>query len=341
MRLHVRRRRLLATLLVATLPAAPSALAEEPAAASAEGDRAGEGGAAVAASRDEPADAAASVARAGAGAEDMTARRSQLVRWVIAAARETIERKLFPYSRVDPELLVPHYVAEYTRQFRPLLTTELQFIVKTCGLSPAERETIASAGEASLDLLVQDYADLLVRRQREGYRSEEPDWPDPREVIMEALRGAVGKTVAADRAKLYEEEIEKRSAARKRVTRDYIVASLDRELLLTAAQRDQLAAVVSASWQDRWERSLEVLHHGDYYFPPLPGEEVLAILTEAQRAIWSGRDRNRRLPRGWTGFGFFQPAPDEAPPQAEAAAEAGEERPEAGDQAAAKPEEES
>ena len=53
--------------------------------------------------------------------------------------------------------------------------------------------------------------------------------------------------------------MEKRTASRKQVVIDNLVAKLDQDLVLTSEQREKLVEALSANWKDSWGQSLEML----------------------------------------------------------------------------------
>src|ERR1041385_9028250 len=234
--------------------------------------------------------------------------------------RESLGRQLFPAPQVDPEMIRPHYEAEFSREFRPLVTTELRFIETVCRPTPEQRSAILAEGEESLQSTVKAYADVQVKLEQGGYRSQEPpQWPNPRKLIQEAMAQAGEKSSSADQATRYRQSLESRVAARKRATILYVVAKLDKALLLSDEQRDRVLSIMDSGWKDDWAQRLEALRYGEDfmfgqdYLPVLPDEQVLPILSETQREVW--RKRNKKDPPigGWTGFGFFQPAKEDRP----------------------------
>lgn len=239
--------------------------------------------------------------------------------------QEELVRRLYPYGRVRPEMLLPHLVAEFTQQFRALLATELRFIDRVCHPSPPERAALEAAGREGLRLLVEDYAEKQVRMEQWFMRlGNNVEWPDPREGVPAALLKAAEATLAPEVARRYRLALEERAASRKRATILYLVAKIDKKLRLSAEQRRRLVEVVSSSWQDSWSRRLEYLHYGDDYVPILPEEQVASLLSEGQLARWQAWEKRDNDVRGWTGYWFFHPVesiadlePSEVTPEAD------------------------
>ena len=102
-----------------------------------------------------------------------------------------------------------------------------------------------------------------------------------------------------DQKSRYKVELEKRTASRKRVVVDNLVAKLDGDLVLTSDQRTKLVEALLANWQDAWCQSLEMLMNIDNFFPSVPDLVITPILTENQKEVW------RRIPRNQNVFWGF------------------------------------
>jgi len=284
----------------------------------------------------DPVPAKAAAAGQAKGEEEARAVLAAFSNEFLKNLRATLQGRLFPAPRQDPEMLRQHFLAEFTQQFRPLLTAELRFIDMICRPTPEEQGAIRAAGDASLQLAVKTYVDALMEIESGGLRRERPkEWPNPRKLILEELARSVRQTLPGDRAGRYQQELEKRAAARKRATLVYVVSKLDRALLLSDEQREALMKVMNSNWKEAWGERLEHLRHGEDLLPVLPDDQVLPILSDAQRELWNRRSKVENGISYWGGFGFFQPPQEEAleaPP-------AGDEPKEKDQAAAKKPEE--
>ena len=195
---------------------------------------------------------------------------------------------------------------QFTPQFRQLLNTEVHFVRTVCQPTREQYETIKSAGDVSLKGTVKKFAGLQ-RKMNEGIRAgQQPQWPDPRRLIADDLARSVQQTLSAEQAKRYQVELEKRAAARKRVALINLVVKLDKDLVLSAEQRNQLTERLNANWMDVWGQQLEVFLYGDQFLPVLPDDQVLPILNERQKEIWKGTPKSQNTIGGWFGFGFVQ-----------------------------------
>ena len=153
---------------------------------------------------------------------------------------------------------------------------------------------------------VKKFAEVQKKMQQGIRAGQEPQWPDPRKIISDALLKSVKESLSADQAKRYEAELEKRSAARKRAALLNLVAKLDKDLVLTADQRGKLSEALSTNWKDEWGQQIEVFMYGDTYMPVLPDAQVLPVLTDKQKQIWTAIPKQHNQIWGWAGFGFVQ-----------------------------------
>lgn len=244
-------------------------------------------------------------AAADAKADSAPAAKGRPVAEVFNAIGEAIKEQLAPAVEADAD---PQFVQQFTTQFRQLLTTELHFVRTVCEPTPEQYKTIKAAGDVSLKATVKKFADVQKKMQQGGFQpGGQPEWPDPRKLIADGLARSVQQTLSVDQAKRYQVELEKRAAARKRVALINLVVKIDRDLVLSAEQRNQLTERLNSNWKDVWGQQLEVFLYGDQYLPVLPDDQVLPILSEKQKEIWQGTPKNQNTIGGWAGFGFIQP----------------------------------
>ncbi|MDP1799570.1 MAG: hypothetical protein Q8K78_18880, partial [Planctomycetaceae bacterium] len=75
----------------------------------------------------------------------------------------------------------------------------------------------------------------------------------------------------------------------------------DGMLCLTAEVRDKITATIAESWQEDWERWLQMHQYGDQYFPTVPDKLVSEHLNAEQRQVWTGLQKVSF--GGWGNFG--------------------------------------
>lgn len=195
---------------------------------------------------------------------------------------------------------------QFLQQFRQLSKTELNFVRVVCRPNAEQDKKIKAASDAALKVAVKKFAEIQKKMQQGIRAGEEPQWPDPRKLMSDVLLKSVRTTLSAEQAKRYEAELEKRAAARKRAALLNLVAKLDKDLVLTAEQREKLTDALSSNWKDSWCQQLETFMYGDAYFPAVPDAHVLPVLTEKQKQIWNGIPKQHNMIWGWAGFGFVQ-----------------------------------
>jgi hypothetical protein len=195
---------------------------------------------------------------------------------------------------------------QFLQQFRQLSKTELNFVRAICQPNAEQSKKIKAASEVGLKTAVKKFAEIQKKLQQGIRAGEQPQWPDPRKLMADALLKSVKETMSAEQAKRYEEELAKRSAARQHAALLNLVAKLDKDLVLTADQREKLSEALSGSWKEAWGQQLETFMYGDTYMPALPDAQVIPVLTEKQKQIWTGLPKHHNQIWGWAGFGFVQ-----------------------------------
>lgn len=195
---------------------------------------------------------------------------------------------------------------QFLQQFRQLSKAELNFVRAVCQPNAEQLKKIKAAGDVGLKTTVKKFAEVQKKMQQGIRPGQEPQWPDPRKLMSDALLKSVKETLSADQVQRYEAELEKRSAARKRAALLNLVAKLDKDLVLTADQRGKLSEALTSNWKDGWGQQLETFMYGDTYMPALPDAQVLPVLTEKQKQIWNSLPKNQNQIWGWAGFGFVQ-----------------------------------
>ena len=195
---------------------------------------------------------------------------------------------------------------QFLQQFRQLSKTELSFVRAVCQPNAEQSKKIKAASEAALKTAVKKFAEIQKKMQQGVRAGEQPEWPDPRKLMSDALLKSVKESMSAEQAKRYEVELEKRAAARKRAALLNFVAKLDKDLVLTADQRGKLTEALDKNWKDSWCQQLEVFMYGDSYFPALPDAQVIPVLTYKQKQIWNGIPKQQNQIWGWAGGGFVQ-----------------------------------
>ncbi len=188
--------------------------------------------------------------------------------------------------------------AQYVQHFRPLFRSEYYFIRNACDLSTDQRKQLARLRESVSRGAAKSFVVEQQKMMRGGWRPGS-QYPDPRQLMEQELARAITPLLSAEQVGRYKTELEKRIASRKQLVIDNLIAKLDEDLMLTADQRIRLVRSLTANWKDSWGQSLEMLMNLENFFPSIPDQLVMPILTEPQRDAW------RRVPRNTNVFWGF------------------------------------
>jgi len=178
----------------------------------------------------------------------------------------------------------------YGQHFRQMMRTELHFMRLVTEPTKQQYEKIAADTEPAVKEAIRS---LLVAANTGNVGGQ----ADPRGPIAAAVARSVRDTLSREQAARYEQEIEDRTAARKRAAVVNLVAMMDKLLALSAEQREKIGDVLTNNWTDSWGQP-QMLLTGGQYVPTLPDAKINPILSEGQRLIW------RYVPRTNTRFGL-------------------------------------
>jgi len=169
--------------------------------------------------------------------------------------------------------------------FQPTLQTELEMIRRTCGgLPPEARRALLAAGREAVTRTAREFA----ARQLAGGVDRRTF--DPRRGIRDPLAVLLEKVADPAEFTRYRREQELRDERRSRAARVRIVAKLDRQLDLSAAQRAAIEADLERQWEPGWIRELD--DHGGVIvnnYRPAPDYADACIaphLDAGQREEW-------------------------------------------------------
>jgi hypothetical protein len=116
---------------------------------------------------------------------------------------------------------------------------------------------------------------------------------DPLQLARDRLAKAVKTCLTAEQAARFEEELDKRTQDRRRSAAHNLVARLDREMILSATQREQITESLLAHWNDAWCSSLQMFIYNDQFFPNIPDAHVVKFLNDTQKKIWPTIPKNQ------------------------------------------------
>lgn len=176
---------------------------------------------------------------------------------------------------------------DMANQLRPFYRYELMHARTACRLTKEQLQAIRPEADTAYERAIDGlYADNLEASRSPG--GEEPDY---RPAIHEAVFFVVARHARPDQMAAYKADLERRAASRKEAGVPLLVAVIDRQLLLTARQREEIAESLSAHWDDRWCDGLEAAFTMGSRWPAVPDELVVPHLNATQQETW------RQVPR--------------------------------------------
>jgi hypothetical protein len=183
---------------------------------------------------------------------------------------------------------------EFARRFKSALRAELNFVEKVCEPTDEQMAEIRQVLEKYQTDMVKRYSDIQKRVAR-GQRQGVTTYPDPRKLIRDSLKKTLKTTLDADRWARFDSELEERKADQTRAAIHNVVAKIDRDITLSAEQREKLVEALTAGWNPGWGAQFEMfLQQGGQFAPSLPPKLVTPHLNPIQKKIWSGSQANQQ-----------------------------------------------
>lgn len=183
-------------------------------------------------------------------------------------------------------------IQQFLPQLRPYMKGEVHLIVAVCKPSKEQKAAIDREGEVVLRAATKAYAAFQHKIQNVGWDNNDKQ-PNPKLLVAEGMLAAVTAQLTPEQAGLYKAEVDKRAAATRRMTARNLVANLDEDLVLDAAQRQKLFDSLVANWDDKWGAGIENLLYGNNMFPNVPDKLVGPFLTPIQKKIWDRKPKNQ------------------------------------------------
>ncbi len=146
--------------------------------------------------------------------------------------------------------------AQFRPQFQQLLYVELAFLRRACKPDAKPFAEVAKAAKADLRVPLREY--VVSRSGARQVTGGGPNAADPRLEIRKLLVPLVEAKLGPEKARLYRQECDKRTEARKHAVVMNLVAALDERLVLTAQQRAKLVQSLSANYENAWDQYLEM-----------------------------------------------------------------------------------
>jgi hypothetical protein len=178
--------------------------------------------------------------------------------------------------------LQPMYL-QLVQQYRPLLRSELRILTSSAEPSPAQRREIAMEGGKALKSAAMKMA--AIQQGINAVRGVNA-YPDPRELIHNAIEEVVKQKLSPEQVERYKKEMEAKSRDQRLAVMQNVVANLDKIMFLSSEQRDKLCEVLLANWNEQTYPTIDSVTVYENYFPIIPNQTLSPILGEDQMKIW-------------------------------------------------------
>ena len=198
---------------------------------------------------------------------------------------------------VDPDQAVAEgdaLLKQFEKRFKSVLRDELNFVEKVCEPTDDQMAEIRQVLEKYKADVVKRQADLQKRAAR-GQRQATVAYADPRKLIRDSLKRTLKTTLDSERWARFDGELEQRKTDQTRAAVHNIVAKIDRDLALSAEQREKLVGALTAAWSPAWGQQFEIfLQQGGQFAPNVSPKVVTPHLNPIQKKIWSGTQANQQ-----------------------------------------------
>lgn len=217
------------------------------------------------------------------------------------ATKEAKVIRAFPAIRIAPMVKaanvdVKQLTAQFTQQFQPIMTAELQLVRTACQPSDDQYRMVRRASVKVLKETAASFAewqgDMMQGKPRRAWSI------NYQKAIQDGVAAAVRAHTTPEQAERHRAEVAARAEDHKRTAIRNMIANLDRDLILSPDQRDRLRESLAKHWEDSWCPSLDSYIYDNQFTGNVPEQFVLPILSPAQQETWRG---NRNLPRTFFG----------------------------------------
>jgi hypothetical protein len=273
--------------------------------------------------KDAPVSQGVAPAKKAPGKKLLEAKQAEAMKKQEVTVKQAIKARNRRVVAVNANANLNPMIQQFTQQGRPMMRSEVLLVHSLYHLSKDQLKALVKGAEAGLETVAKEMAEhqqggvprVVVR----GRSVANPDWAKR---LEETIGVEFKKLLTPEQFARYQSEVDKRSAERKEMGLRFMVDAIDRELLLSPKQRDQLMTTLGPKWEGGWAMYLEYIMYGNNFFPQEVDRIVTPVLDETQKKVWQGAQKVS----GFWGFGGmwgFQNAED---PLAQLLAE-GQEKP--------------
>jgi hypothetical protein len=183
-----------------------------------------------------------------------------------------------------PAAQLQQFENQYGPRFRQVYKSELHLMRIVCQPTREQFDKISAGGEADLKAAIKKCGNIWVEQRQKGMRQDQ-EQPEARQLVGDAVARSVKSVLSAEQTRRYQQELDRRAAARRRVVLTSLVAAIDRRLVLAADQRAQLTDILEKNWRATWSQTQMLVQDGDF-LPALPDDKIVPILSEKQKSVW-------------------------------------------------------
>jgi hypothetical protein len=177
------------------------------------------------------------------------------------------------------------------QQYRPVLKSELSFATRICHLDKKHRQELFDVAEEAVKKLVKDAPEAQLRGARfavmiqNGRVVQSQSGPDAQKAVRDAIAKAVKDKLPGETADRYAGEMKKRVEFDQHSAILSVVARLDKQLLLSAEQREAITKSLTTGWNEKWAPRPETFMFGGDFMPSVPDNLLVPHLREGQIAV--------------------------------------------------------
>lgn len=193
-------------------------------------------------------------------------------------------------KKKQEEAAIKAMAQQYRPSFESILNGQLHLIRDVCRPSLMMQIELQEAGTIAMEESLRACVKKQMQQQRGGFRiggnRKQPE--APQQAIAKAIGIKIKELGSKEQQELWTAEIERHAEYRKQATVMNLVVLLDKKLVLTDEQREQLIENLESGWEEQWVGYAEMMQHGNEYLPQFPEKLIKPLLNANQQAIWQG-----------------------------------------------------
>jgi hypothetical protein len=249
------------------------------------------------------------VAEKSAGAKNATnkpaegkkeeAKKGDMIEIKAAVVKQAIKARARRVAVVNANANLNPMIQQFVQQGRPMMRAEVLLVHSIYHLPKDKLRELVKGAETALEAVSKEMAEYQQGGQRVIMRGQTATNPEWAKKLQQAIAVDFKKHLTPEQFARYQSEVDKRFAEHKEVGVRFLVDAIDRELLLSPKQRDQLVATLGPKWEEGWSTYLEYVMYGNQFFPQEVDRLVTPVLDDTQKKVWQGTQKVSGL---W-GFG--------------------------------------